>query len=179
MKRQDLVDLKVACMNAQVNEYNWYRPVGGAAKVAVKVVYHGTTFDFVVEADKVDEAKENAFQVLKKRFSCRMTSTWSRKVLDAPGLESQRHLLFWKTHMDLYEAIKTYSELCALIPRHPGNWATKKEIVAYDKANYDAWIFFRRHGLNVTDGYKIKELLWQYNQVPVSWIRAYQAGKAA
>lgn len=179
MKRQDIESLKEACMNAGVDKKNWYRPIGRTAKVPVKVVYHGTTINLVVEADNVDEAKEKTFQALKKSFSRRFVSRPSRKVLEAPSLEAQRHLLFWKDHMDLYDAIKAYSDLCALIPQYPGVYGPKKKRAAYRKANNAAGRFYQIHHLNVTKGYKISELIYQYKEVPTAWIKAYMAKKTA
>nr|DAJ92920.1 MAG TPA: hypothetical protein [Caudoviricetes sp.] len=179
MKRQDIENLKVACMNAEIDINNWYRHVGQIAKVSMKVVFQGTMLNFVVDADNVDEAKEKLFQMLKKRFSRRFASSPTRKTLEAPSLEAQRHLLFWKDHMDLYDVIKTYSDLCALIPQYPGSFCTKKEKTAYDKANNAAGRFYRIHNLNVIKGYKLSELMWQYKKVPTAWIKAYKAKKVA
>lgn len=39
MKRQDIENLKVACMNAEIDINNWYRHVGQIAKVPMKVVF--------------------------------------------------------------------------------------------------------------------------------------------
>lgn len=178
MKRQDIENMKVACMNAEIDMNNLCRPVDQITKIPMKVIFQGTTLTLVVDADNVDEAKEKLFQMLKKRFSRRFSSSPTRKELEAPSLEAQRHLLFWKDNMDLYDDIKTYSDLCALIPQYPGCSCTKEEIDAYDKAKNAAGRFYRIHALNVIKGYQISELMWQYKKLPTAWVKAYMAKKA-
>lgn len=102
--------LEAAIMSAQVvkNEYNFRKEVS----FLCSFIFQGAACKLEVVADSEEEARKTAFSLAKKKFGARYSRVITRKELDAPGLESQRHLLWWKEHLEEVDDGNVWNWLC-------------------------------------------------------------------
>lgn len=110
MTKKDFAILEAAIMAAQVvrNEYNFRR----VASFLCSFTFQGAACKLEVVAGNEEEAREIALQMTKKKFSARYARVITRKELDAPGLDTQRHLLWWRDHVAEVGSMDVWQWLC-------------------------------------------------------------------
>lgn len=176
MTKKDLAILEAAIMAAQVvkNEYHFgYDGSKSDCWYICSFSYHGAACKLEVAATDVDMARMQALEMAKKKYGARYARVITRKELDAPGLDTQRHLLFWRDHIQYYEALKHYQELNQAVPPY------RDDPKAFRRADDKAYYFYRCYCPNI-DGYKLGKLLEVWPMVPVAWLkRAGVCDKAA
>ena len=138
--------------------------------IELAVTYQGAVFTITVEGDNEKTAKELAFLRLKQKFSKRVRTGWTRAELDKECQKSQKHLLFWRDHLDLLPIVQNAAKLEEDIPA----WAYSsncKEIAAKDKA-VSRLNKFVKQNLGKSFDYSPKHLMRMYEQVPPAWKKA-------
>lgn len=167
MTKKDLAILTAAIMAAQVvkNEYHYgYNGRKSNCFYICSFTFHGAACKLEVAATDEEMARMQALEMAKKKYGARYARVITRKELDAPGLESQRHLLFWRDNIQYYEALKHYQELNQAVPPY------RDDPKAFRRADDKAYHYYRRYCPNI-NGYKLDKLLEVYAQVPLSWLK--------
>lgn len=171
MKKYDEQILWDAVMAAKVKESltGGYLSRGDAF-FELAITYQGTVLTITVACDNEKTAKELAFLRLKQKLKKRVRTGWTRADLDKECQKSQKHLLFWRDHLDLLPIVLKAAKLEEDVPV----WAYSsncKEIAAKDKAVSRLNKFVKAH-LGKSFDYSPKHLMRMYEQVPPAWKKA-------
>lgn len=168
MKKYDEQILWDAVMAAKVKESltGGYLSRGDAF-FELAITYQGTVLTITVACDNEKTAKELAFLRLKQKLKKRVRTGWTRADLDKECQKSQKHLLFWRDHLDLLPIVLKAAKLEEDVPV----WAYSsncKEIAAKDKAVSRLNKFVKENLGNSFD-YSPKLLMRMYASVPSAW----------
>lgn len=171
MKKYDEQILWDAVMAAKVKESltGGYLSRGDAF-FELAITYQGTVLTITVVSDNEKTAKELAFLRLKQKLKKRLRTGWTRADLDKECQKSQKHLLFWRDHLDLLPIVQKAAKLEEDVPA----WAYSsiyKEIAAKDKA-VSRLNKFIKENLGKSFDYSPKHLMRMYEQIPPAWKKA-------
>lgn len=168
MRKYDEQILWNAVMAAKVSESltGGYLSSGDAF-FELTITYQGTVFTITVAGDTEKTAKDLAFLRLKQKLKKRVRIGWTRTDLDKECQKSQKHLLFWRDHLDLLPIVQKAAKLEEDVPA----WAYSsnyKEIAAKDKA-VSRLNKFIKENLGKSFDYSPKLLMRMYASVPPAW----------
>lgn len=171
MKKYDEQILWDAVMAAKVKESltGGYLSRGDAFFELV-ITYQGTVLTITVTGNNEKTAKELAFLRLKQKLKKRVRTGWTRADLEKECQKSQKHLLFWRDHLNLLPIVQKAAKLEEDVPV----WAYSsncKEIAAKDKA-VSRLNKFVKENLGKSFDYSPKHLMRMYEQIPPAWKKA-------
>lgn len=171
MKKYDEQILWDAVMAAKVKEslIGGYLSRGDAFFELV-ITYQGTVLTITVTGNNEKTAKELAFLRLKQKLKKRVRTGWTRADLEKECQKSQKHLLFWRDHLNLLPIVQKAAKLEEDVPV----WAYSsncKEIAAKDKA-VSRLNKFVKENLGKSFDYSPKHLMRMYEQIPSAWKKA-------